>query len=102
MVSLIYEVQLACQLFEKVQLTSLEHLDLCSRVVFHNFDFCLNVFKLKVSFTFCFLCQFHQMGARVELPITDHYPITNHFFRFHYRCFILSDLKFLWECYLKS
>jgi len=88
MVSLIYKVQLACQLFEKVQLTSLEHLDLCSRVVFHNFDSCLNVFKVKVSFTFCFLCQFHQMGARVELPIT-HY-----FFRFQYRCFILSDLKF--------
>jgi hypothetical protein len=50
MVSLIYKVQLACQLFEKVQLTSLEHLDLCSRVVFHNFDFCLNVFKIKGQF----------------------------------------------------
>jgi hypothetical protein len=31
--------------------------------------------------------------GRVELPITNHYPITEHFFRSCHFCFILSDLK---------
>ncbi len=39
--------------------------------------------------------------CRVELPITNHYPITDHFFRTSSSVPHFELFKMLWKCYLK-
>ncbi len=39
--------------------------------------------------------------SRVKLPITNHYLIINHFFRFSWTVLHFEWFNMLWECYLK-